>query len=401
MSTDPATGIRHRSRAPAAVAPAVAGPINAAAPAPGPAPTAGPPEGWMKQGQAAQQVTADELERQATARANRKFKPFRFYMKPGEQKQILVLDATARSACFYEHDIFIASQKQSYNESCPKEFDLCPICQMAERGGQNSPFKQPYYVMMLSIIDLTPYQKRDGSIIPWSRKLLPCKAQSQDFFDRLEASQGGLRGVKLLMTRPTNDTVRIGLPEFMQKHTEEEILASFSHPEMKGKDGSVYKLANADCYAYDYAELFPQPTGEDIRTRWGGDAPAGSAAESNAALAPTAVAGTAPVALPATGVVGTAPAGGPAAGVLQPAVAAAPIAAAPVAAPVAAAPVAAPIVAPAPVAAPAPAPVAAAPAPVAAITGGPVLAAAPISAAGVGGNNEPPIGDDLDDEIPF
>jgi hypothetical protein len=372
----------------------------------------------MKQGQVAQQVTADELERQATARANRTFKPFRFYMKPGEQKQLLILDTVARSACFYEHEIYIPSQKTVYQESCPKEFDICPICQMAERGGANSPFNNPYYVMMLSIIDLTPFTKKDGSIIPWSRKLLPLKAQSQDFFDRLEQNQGGLRGCKLLMTRPTSDTVKVGLPELIQKHTEEEILASFAHPELKAQDGTVYKLANADCYPYDYAVEFPQPTGEDIRSRWGGDAPAGSVEDNADALpAASAVAGAAPVALPATAV--GAPAGGPAAGVIGAAPtgapAAAPVAAAP--APAIAAPAVAPATAPAPVAAPVAAAPAVAPAPAAAtvpattalpaaapIAGAGAPAAGPISAAGVGANAAPPAGEGEeigDDEIPF
>ena len=341
-------------------------PIQAtvAAPAPGrgPATAAAPDDSFMHRGVDANQHRTRELERQQQRR-EQGYAPFRYWLPVGAQGDIIILD-NELGPCFYEHAVPGPGNDWSKvtHELCPKEYETCPLC--AGQQGQ----KESYYIMFLSIIDLRPYTKRDGTVINWGRKLLAVKAQQQNYFVRLlERCNNNLRGTHLLMTRDAQQSFNIGNPEYITSYTEEQIAQSFSHPEVKSaQDGRVLKLANADMFPYEYGRVFKRPTGEDLRRRYGGVAPAGSATEQADAWG------------------GTDPA--PGTNTPPPATNTPPPATAPAELEAPAAPAAedgirrhaAPAPAPAPAAAPGPAP-------------------APAPAAGA----VRPAGTDLDDEIPF
>jgi hypothetical protein len=232
--------------------------------------------GWMKSGATARAAAEQELQRQresAERRANGLYMPFRFRLKVGEQREIIVLDQNI-GPCFYEHNLQNPKNgKWDLFETCPKEWESCPICDGVAGG------KESYYVMMLTCIDLTPWQKKDGTTVPYSKFLLPVKAQQQGFFTRQFDRHGSLRGLQLLMTRDTAQTVSIGNPEFLERHEEAALIESFGHEAVTGQDGKVIKAKNADCFPYPYAQLFKKPSGEDLRRRYGGMAPAGSRQE--------------------------------------------------------------------------------------------------------------------------
>ena len=65
----------------------------------------------------------------------------------------------------------------------------------------------------------------------------------------------------------------------VEMHSEDDILESFGHEEVKNDQGKVIKAANQDCFPVEYEKLFKQPSAADIRTRYNlGAAPAGSRA---------------------------------------------------------------------------------------------------------------------------
>ena len=368
--------IRTRTRAPIA---------TAAVPVATRAPQGAPQASFMHRGAAADQTRAQEEARQAERR-ERGYAPFRYWLaapkdgKPGQQGDIIILDNDV-GPCFYEHAIPGPNNdwSKTTHELCPKEYDSCPLCARSGTG-------ESYYVMFLSVIDMRPYTKRNGEIIPFSRKLLAIKTSSQAFFARLKERHGNLRGAHLLMVRDNSNSASIGTPEYIEHVTEEQILQNFAHAEVKAQDGRVVKQANADCYPFQYdgeGGIFRQPSGEALRQKYGGVAPAGSAAEVASEWGANDPAAVAPAPAP----VAAAPAPAPAAPVPQ-AVAPAPQAAAPAPAP-ATAPIAS-------VAAPAAQP--AAPAPGGGITTRAVAAPAP---APLPDNRVAPVPASLDDEIPF
>jgi hypothetical protein len=181
---------------------------------------------------------------------------------------------------FYEHQMKNPrTQKFDTYESCPKEWEVCPICESD---------KESYYVMMLSVVDMRPFTKSDGTQIRFSRKLLPVKAAQHGFFMRQFDRAQTLRGMHLLMTRDSQQALSIGNPEFVEMVDEAALLAEFGGPEQKDQQGNVIKAMNADCFPFNYGQLFHKPSAEDLRVRYGGTAPAGSAQHYNQQFPATA-----------------------------------------------------------------------------------------------------------------
>lgn len=227
--------------------------------------------GWMKRGTVAKAVLEEEQQRAEDRREQRQRErniPFNFKMRAGEQVDIVILDAQPGPS-FFEHNM--KDRDTGYFtvfEACPKEFDQCPLC---ERDGPS------YYVMLLTVIEMKPYtNERTGETTNHRRKLMRVKQAQQPLFHRLFERHGTLRGMHLLMTRDNDKTAAIGAPEFIALYDENTILQSFQHPEVKGQKGDLIKPANADCYPVEYEDLFPRPSGQDLRTRYGGAAPVGA-----------------------------------------------------------------------------------------------------------------------------
>jgi hypothetical protein len=250
-------------------------PSRANAPASGSGPTAN--IGWMKRGSVARAVTEQEVERQqqrAEERARQRRLPFRYWLPVGGQGDIVILDHEL-GPCIYEHELENkANGRFEIHEACPKEWEPCPLCEGAAGGRPSN------YIMFLTVIDMLPRTNRTtGVTIPHSRKLLAIKPSSHGFFYRLADRHGGdLRGVQLLMTRDTKQSPNHGNPEEVAKHSEEVLVASFGHDEVKDQQGKVIKARNADLEVIPYDELFVRPSAADLRARYGGTAPIGSRA---------------------------------------------------------------------------------------------------------------------------
>ncbi len=247
-------------------------PLRTAAQEPQAAGRAPPPsdESWLHRGARAEEARTRELERQAQRR-EQGWIPRRFWMPVGQQADIIILDSEP-GPCFYEHNMKNPQDgdKRTLFEACPKEYDSCPLCVQD---------KESYYVMFLSIIDMRPWTRKDGTVVEWTRKPLAVKSQQQPVFMRLFERHTNLRGIHLLMTRDSQQSFAIGQPEFVGAHTEEELVAAFSHEAGVGNDGRVLRQENADLYPFDYGRILQRNTGEELRRRYGGVVPAGSRQE--------------------------------------------------------------------------------------------------------------------------
>ncbi len=232
---------------------------------------------FMHRGQDAVSRQEEEV-RRAQERREKGFAPYRYRLPANTRGDIIILDNDL-GPCFYEHAIPGPGNdwSKTKNELCPKEYDACPLCASREES---------YWAMFMSVMDLRGYEaKKTGVWVPHSRKLLVVKTSQQPAFMRLRerAPDGNMRGMQLLMVRDSASSANIGTPELVTCHDEATLLQEFSHPEVKAQDGRVIKPANSDVYPYDYDQLFRRPTGEDLRRRWGGVAPAGSQQETQEA----------------------------------------------------------------------------------------------------------------------
>jgi hypothetical protein len=233
----------------------------------------------MKRGDDARQRAEAEIARQREVAARREGPrvPWRFWVPVGQQREIVVLD-TQIGPSFYEHQLQNPKTgKWDSYEPCPKEWEPCPICMAdAEKGGGWG--KDSAYLMFLTVAELTPWTDKEGREHAYSIRLLAVKAQHHGFFVRQFDRHGTLRGMHLLMSRDTKNTPNHGTPEFVEMHSEEDIIGTFGH-EAVVVEGKTVKPTNADCFPVDYDRIFKEPNAADIRLRHGlGGAPAGSRA---------------------------------------------------------------------------------------------------------------------------
>lgn len=223
----------------------------------------------LKRGQAAQQARQQEGERQFQQSQNR-MKPFRFWIPyKGNQdertRDFIILDSDiANCPIFYEHALPDPNTGRRTNyEMCIKEMGHCPLCEK---------FGDSYYVQMISIIDLKPYTNRDGVQVNYSKKLLPVKYQLQEWFWNTCANtfNGNMRGAHIVSTRDANQRSHaIGSPNMV---VENGRLVQYSEQDLVSSFGE-------DAVPFNYEELFPTPSAEELRAQYGGLPPAGSQQE--------------------------------------------------------------------------------------------------------------------------
>ena len=235
------------------------------------------------------QGIAENQRNQDIARAERERRyaePLRFWMNPGEQKRVVILDYTVEKegqypGLFYMHEHEFKNPrtgKWGEHELCCAGVGDCPVC----NGSVTGTPEKAYYAMYLSVIDLTPYTK-DGKRVPHSYKMLMVKGGQIDAFLTVFANSGAgnrLRGMKLILGRENVErSPKSGVPIPFNNRvvqgffSEQELTQRFGHPEKKNAAGAVYKKANADIIPFDYrAHWVATESGSyevDICNRWG------------------------------------------------------------------------------------------------------------------------------------
>lgn len=200
--------------------------------------------------------------------------PFRFFCpEGGEPRQFVIID---EEPDFFRHEHCLKdkrSGKWNIFCECLGENANCPVCKVAERPS--------YFGMFLTIIDLESYINKDNVEVPWSKKLLMVKTQQQKKFTRLHSQHGSLRGMIIEVTRDSQKDSSIGNDiQFIDFMDEDELLTY----------ETVYIDSNKKSHdiigheVFDYDELFPRPTEQQLRALVGGKAEPGSREDDDAAL---------------------------------------------------------------------------------------------------------------------
>lgn len=191
--------------------------------------------------------------------------PLRFFMKPGETKEIVVLDDKP-DFFMYEHTIKDPrTGRYGLNLPCIKEYDNCPVCER---------MKESTYIMFLSVLDLTGYEDRKNVWHEFSRKLLPVKPSQQKKYIRRYQKEGTLRGAIFEVTRDGDMDANIGNDiEFIEFMDEEELINDYIS-EWTDRDNKKHVENHGEVIIYE--DLFEEPTVESLRAIVGGEATPGS-----------------------------------------------------------------------------------------------------------------------------
>ena len=189
--------------------------------------------------------------------------PFRFFLTPGESREIVVVDDKPDFAR-YEHNLKNRKTgKYDIYCACINENANCPVCSASDRPS--------YFGMFLTIIDLTPYEDKNGNEVEWSKKLLCVKPQQQKKFMRLLERHGSLRGMVLQMSRDGDKDASIGNEiEFIEFMEEDQLLAYEVSYDYETRDGVKKTRDIIGHEPFDYDELFPAPTEEQLAALVGG-----------------------------------------------------------------------------------------------------------------------------------
>lgn len=224
----------------------------------------------VRSGKALQSKLADERAANE-AYKQRRNAPMRFFVPYNTTKEGIILDNDIFSAGVLEHCLQ-DPQTQRYNifELCVAETEICPLCSMGNHAA---------WVMLLTVLDLSPYTTKKGKHVPFSKKLLVIKQSNAAVFNSIQQRQNGLRGCHLDFVRGGDKSPSIGTPNFVKKYSESELVSKYNTPEIK-ENGRVIRTAGHFLRPFNYDEVFVLRTAEELRRIYGGEPPLGSA-ESN------------------------------------------------------------------------------------------------------------------------
>ncbi len=201
----------------------------------------------------AQEVEERDAARREAQQLNQG-QPFRFYCPPRESREIIVIDDKPDFFRFEHNMKNPRTNKWDIFCACINENANCPACKVLDRPS--------YYALFLTVIDLTPYETKDGVNVPWSKKLLVAKTQQYKKIVRLYERHGTLRGMLLQVTRDSEKDANIGndieFVEFVPESDLEQYVDEYTD-----KKGKTHEILGFE--PYDYFKLFPDPTEQQIR----------------------------------------------------------------------------------------------------------------------------------------
>ncbi len=270
MAIEATSSVRARSRIAATGGASKSAPLNPGATA-----------DWMKSGAAAidgYQEHQTQMAKQREERTAQKSTPYRFFLKKGEEVDVVVLDDDFGPGLF-EHDLTMNERFKRVNPRSGRPYDQFVTSPQQWEPDPLTPIvgKEPYYATFITVGVLQPYTNDKGVTVNYQKRLVALKGEAMELMTTIRAQQikaghakAPLRGLHLLMKRGNGETsLKTGLPMFVARVSEADILETFGHPDIiSEKDGGLIKPANADCYPTDYASAFPKPSADEIRKRF-------------------------------------------------------------------------------------------------------------------------------------
>jgi hypothetical protein len=202
--------------------------------------------------------------------SNRKrYMPQRWRLKKGESKTLVIVDEQFTFA-MREHNLK-GSDGWFHQHRCIADYDSCPICAL--------PDNRPYDCVILTVLDTTPWEK-DGVTHDYTKRYLALKKGDYEKFKTIASTQNNqLRGIVLEMSRGWGEKDSAnGVPSFVNKLSEEELIEMFGSPEKKYPSGFTVP-ANSALAPFNYEDIFPIPTRDELAKVTGAGPRPGSEAD--------------------------------------------------------------------------------------------------------------------------
>jgi hypothetical protein len=223
-----------------------------------------------------------EEEDRVQAKADKAHMPFRFWLEPGAECEVTILDESLEAGFARpEHNLKGADGKYGNIVPCIRNEAECPVCKSD---------RESTVVLYLSVLVHRPYtSKKTGEVKPHSKMFLCLKRGQYADFARIEKTAlkkyNTLRGITLLLSRDKEkNSYGTGMPipgeegnVILDFYGENDLVASFGHKEIKNREGNkVIRPANDDITPYNYKALMPAPDVDEFLEEFGAGAAPGS-----------------------------------------------------------------------------------------------------------------------------
>lgn len=142
---------------------------------------------------------------------------FSFFLDYDKSAEVIFLDEREMVPSDMVHGLYpivnpdpVFNGKMQAYIPCTKnegDCDLCDLCDLLGRDDKNRPYARQ--LMFFSVLDITPYTKKNGEVVPYSKKILvTTQKASTNLYGRelKEMGVSGLRGVKMRISRGPNAT---------------------------------------------------------------------------------------------------------------------------------------------------------------------------------------------------
>jgi hypothetical protein len=221
-------------------------------------------------------------EQRVQAKADKALMPFRFWLEPGAECEVTILDESLEAGFARpEHNLKGADGKYGNIVPCVRNEAECPVCKSD---------RESTLVLYLSVLVHRPYtSKKTGEVKEYSKMFLCLKRGQYNDFARIEKAAlkkyKTFRGVTLLLARDKErNSYGTGMPITGEEgniivdfYGEEDLVKEFGHKEIKNREGNkVIRAANDDITPYNYKGLMPAPDVDEFLEEFGSGAAPGS-----------------------------------------------------------------------------------------------------------------------------
>lgn len=183
-------------------------------------------------------------------------KPFRFFMKVNETRNIVFL--TDNPPVIDEHNLKI-NGKWGNTFTCLKNLgEECPLCEAGDR-----PSTVGFYV----VVDKAEWKDKNGNTRKNSVRILAAKFKSLKQFKKFSSKYSGLVGVEFEVERTGDKAAAIGDTYIKEtKHDEEDLIAlvNAGRPAKKAEGSNYGPITSLDEVIPDWEEYLKPATAKEL-----------------------------------------------------------------------------------------------------------------------------------------
>jgi len=166
-----------------------------------------------------------------------------FWLKPNTSGDIIFIDDDG----FWCEVHIIKHGNQFIKATCSAGIRACPLCLIDK--------KRPAGIVFFTVLDLRPYEKKDGTQVKYTKVLLPARRTLAKQIFEFKEKYGSLKGLRFTLKRYTENDASCGII----------VGEAHRHPDGRLKRYDLSKLGKDFVMPFDYEKVLAPLTEEELR----------------------------------------------------------------------------------------------------------------------------------------